>query len=100
MNEDIQLDIDRDRIKSILSEAYDHCKTVLNEEFFYTQEEFIAKINPYLDSNRVSVPVILDLPSKNYPELKIEVDLRRRSIIARMANKKKRIFLNRYLTIL
>ena len=100
MSENIEIDLDRDRIKTILAEAYEHCKTVLNEEFFETQEQFVAKINPYLDSNRVSVTVLLDLPSKNYPELKIEVNLRRKSIIARMANRKKRIYLNRYLTIL
>jgi len=98
MNEDIFLDIDRDRIKSILSEAYEHCKLMLSEEFFNTREEFVNKIDPYLDSNRVSVVLTLDLPSRNYPELKIEVDLRRKSVIARMANKKKRVFLNRYLT--
>jgi hypothetical protein len=71
---------------------------MLQIEFNITAEQFVSKIDPYLDSNRISIPVTLDLPSRKYPELKIEVNLRRKSVIARMYNKVVRVNLNRYLT--
>jgi hypothetical protein len=94
----IELDLDRDRIKSILSETYSICEDMLGVQFNITIEEFVGKINIFLDSNRVTIPVLLNLPSRQYPELKIEVDPRKKSVRARMAQRKKRIFLNRYLT--
>lgn len=95
----IELDLDRNRIKSILSETYRICVDVLEIEFEITAENFVSKINKFLESNRVAaVPVFLNLPSRRYPELKIEVNFQRKSVIARMLNKKKRVLLNRYLT--
>lgn len=94
----IELDLDRDRIKSVLTEVYSICEDMLGVEFNISVEEFVEKVNVFLDSNRVSTPFQLNLPSRQYPELKIEVDPRKKSVIARMANRKKRIFLNRYLT--
>ena len=79
-------------------EAYGICEDMLEVEFNITVDEFVGKINVFLDSNRVTTPVRLNLPSRRYPELIIEVDPRKKSVIARMANVKKRIFLNRYLT--
>lgn len=97
-NYKIELDLDRNRIKSILHETYRVCADTLGIKFDITENEFVSKINPYLDSNRVSVSVLLGLPSHRYPEMGIEVDIRKKKIIARMANRKKRILLNRYLT--
>ena len=94
----IFLDLDRDRIKSVLRECYVNCKDVLMTDFNITSEQFISKIDPYLNSNRIAIPVTLDLPSRKYPELKIEVNLRRKCVIARMHNREMRIHLNRYLT--
>jgi len=95
---EIFIDLDRTRIKAVLSEAYEACKDTLGVNFDIEQQAFIEKIDPYLDSNRVSTPVQIKLPSQKYPELTIEVNLRRRSVIARMTNRDKQIFLNRYLT--
>jgi len=94
----IELDLDRNRIKTILKEAYSVSKDVLQTDFDVSCEDFISKINPYLDSNRVSMVVSLRLPSRNYPELIIEVNIRRKKMIARMGNDKLRIELNRFLT--
>jgi hypothetical protein len=97
---EINLGIDRNRIKEVLREAYTTCKDVLGTDFNITLEEFISKIDLYLNSNRVSIAIQINLPSQKYPELIIEVDLRRKSVIARMTNRNKRIELNRYLTCL
>jgi hypothetical protein len=94
----INVDLDRDRIKSILLETYNVCGETLETEFNITAEDFASKVNSYLDSNRVSTPVSIFLPSKNYPELRIDVNLRQKKIIARLGNRKKQVLLNRYLT--
>jgi hypothetical protein len=97
-NNEIFLDLDRTRIKTVLSEAYEACKDTLGVDFDIEQDAFVKGIDIYLDSNRVSIPVQLRLPSNKYPELIIEVNPRRKSVFARMANRDKQILLNRYLT--
>jgi len=94
----IELDLDRDRIKSILSEVYLTCKDILSVTFNITSEEFISQIDKFLNSNRVSISVLIPLPSDKYPDLKIEVNLRNKKVIARMSNRVKRILINRYIT--
>ena len=94
----IKLDLDQDRIRTILKEAYEVCKDLLEADFYLTREEFVAKIDPYLNSNRISTVVGLHLQSYKYPELVIEVDLRRKKMISRLANKKVQVHLNRFLT--
>ena len=94
----IFIDLDRARIKNVLSEAYESCRDTLGVDFDIEQQSFVDKINPYLDSNRVSTLVQLRLPSHRYPEFIIEVNLRKKSVFARMANRNKQILLNRYLT--
>jgi len=96
----ITLDLDRDRIHTILREAYRTIRDVHTLEFDISEDEFVSRIDPFLDSNRVSIPVQLMLPSKRFPELRIEVDLRRRKLKARMASAKQQALLNHYLKIL
>jgi hypothetical protein len=94
----IELDIDRKRIKTILEESYNICKDILTVDFLISREQFVSRADPYLKSNRVSTIVSLGLPSKKYPELKIELNVRHKKVIARMANRDRRIEVNRYLT--
>jgi hypothetical protein len=96
----IELDIDHHRLHDILEETYRICQDVLMVDFFVSQEDFIKSIDKYVECNRVSVPVRLPLPSKRYPELEIEVDPRKKSVISRMAERKLRIHLNRFLGVL
>ena len=100
MSEEPLLGIDKERIRTVLREAYGACKEVLLTEFSITEDAFVAKIDPFIECNRISVPVQLNLPSRNYPELIIEVNIRKKGVIARMSNRNKRILLNRYLTVL
>lgn len=97
-NYKIELDLDRDRIKSILLETYHICEDMLEVSFLITAEEFVSKIDPFLNSNRITSSVLIHLPSEKYNDLNIEVNFRKKSIIARMSNRTKRILLNRYLT--
>jgi len=94
----IVLDLDRDRIRAIVRESYTAVRDMLSTDPRVTEEAFVASIDPYLNSNRVTNAVTLYLPSKQYPEMRIEVNLRRKSVIARMANRKKQAYVNHFLT--
>jgi hypothetical protein len=96
-NNKIFLDLDRDRIKTILGEAYKISHDYLQTDFEVSLEDFVASINPYLDSNRVSVPIQLSLNSKKYPGMLIEVDLRQKKVFARVHPKVVQAMLNHML---
>lgn len=93
-DKNITLDLDRDRIRTVILEAYRISKDFLETDFLITAEDFVAKINPYLDSNRVTISIQLDLPSKKHPEMRIDVDLRRKKVFARLCHKQKQAQLN------
>lgn len=104
MAPEILLDINRDRIITVLRESFRICQDILVTSFDITEDQFVSRIQPYLDSNRVSLPVSLDLPCREYPGLKIEVNLRRAKVFARIPsyvrNHPKQVLLNRYLKAL
>lgn len=90
----IVLDLDRDRIRTVILEAYSICRDFLDTEFLITEDQFVSQINPYLDSNRVTTPVQLELPCKKYPGMRLDVDLRRQKVFARLFPKEKQAQLN------
>ena len=90
----IILHLDRERIHTVLAAAYGICKDYMRMDFLCTQKEFVAKIDPFLESNRVTIPVLLDLPITKNTMIKIEVDLRRQKVFARMQHKTKQAQLN------
>jgi hypothetical protein len=94
------LDLDRNRIRTILQEAYIISKDFLGVDFSITADEFVSKINPYLDSNRVTIPVSLELPCKKFPGMRIEVDFRKKSVFARVHPPSKQANLNHMLKAL
>jgi hypothetical protein len=96
----IELDLDRDRIRTVLAEAYEICKDFLNVAFDIEKDQFVSRIDPFLNSNRVSIPILLDLPNKSYPGMKIEIDLRRRKSKVWMFPKSKQATLNHLLKAL
>jgi len=97
-NDELSIDLDRTRIRDILFESYNICKDVLGVDFDISQDDFVLQVNPYLDSNRITIPFQVKLPSKQFPSMVIEVNPRKKSVFARLSNKDKQILLNRYLT--
>ena len=98
--ENIVLDLDRTRVKDVLAEAYRGCADLLGTGFDLTVEEFVSTVEPYLGSNRVSIPVLLPLHSRKYPDLKIEVNLRQGRVFARMGSRTKQALVNYFLKTL
>jgi len=91
------IDLDRDRIKTVVREAYNISKDFLVVEFSITSDEFVAQLDPYLDSNRVTIPISLNLPSKKYPGMRMDVDFRQRKVFARVHPPSKQATLNHML---
>jgi hypothetical protein len=96
----IELDLDKNRIRTVLAETYNICKDFLDTEILISGDQFVNQIDPFLNSNRVSIPVQIPLPCKKYPGTLIEVDLRRKKVFARMASSKLQAKLNHFLTVL
>lgn len=100
----VYVDIDRERIRTILLETYNTVRDVLSIDIEISGDDFVQQVSPYLDSHRVSLPVFLDLPNQKYPGMKIEVNLRRAKVFARIPSRRrvhpKQAFLNRYLKAL
>ncbi len=96
----IELDLDRDRIRTVLSEAYEICKDFLEVTPDVEKDQFVSQIDPFLNSNRVSIPVLIELPMKGYPGMKVEIDLRRRKAKVWMFPKSKQATLNHMLKAL
>ena len=94
------LDLDRDRIKTVIKEAYNISREFLVTEFSITADEFVSKIEPFIESNRITIPITLDLPTTKYPGMKIEVDLRRKKVFARLHPPSKQATLNHMLKAL
>ena len=95
--EGLVLDLNRNRIQIILSEAYDVCRDYLNSEFYISKEDFLASADPYINSHRVSIEVKLPLPCKAYPLFCIDLNLRGPKVFARLPHPKKQADINRYL---
>jgi len=93
----ITLDLDLDRIRTVIREAYKACSEMLQVEFTISEDDFAAKAEPFLISNRVTTVFPLRLPSKKYPELVIDVSPRKKGVFARMINAKKQAYLNHFL---
>ena len=94
------IDLDRDRIKTVVREAYKISSDFLVTDFLISVDDFVALLNPYLDSNRVTIPISLELPSKKYPGMRLDVDLRRRKVFARVHPPFKQATLNHMLKAL
>lgn len=96
----LTLDLNRDRIRTVLHETYETCQTVLDTSLDISEDDFVSQVEPYLGSNRIAIPVKLSLPCRKFMGIEIEVNLRRAKVICKMNhhNRKWQVELNRYLT--
>jgi len=100
LDDRLTLDLNRDRIRTVLHETYETCRTVLGTFLDISVDDFVAQIEPYLQSNRVAIPVTLKLPCKKFQDIDVEVNLQRAKVFVRMSprNKHWQVELNRYMT--
>jgi hypothetical protein len=96
----ISLDLNRERIREITAEAYDHIITALDTKINKTKVSLLSELETILASNRVSVPVFFKLGVESAPDMVLRVDLRRREVFAMSSFKKKQAKVNQYLKTL
>lgn len=93
----IYLDLDKERIRNIVGEAYDHVALVLSTKIVKTKISLLSELDAVLLSNRVSVPVFFKLGVEKAPDMVLRVDLRRREVFAMSSFKKKQAKVNQFL---
>lgn len=97
---EISLDIDKDRIKEIVSEALRIIKEYSEGNFLVTEESIIEKLNNQLDTNQISTDFYILIPLDKIPDLRIRIDPRRKQILCKSSFKKKVAKLNRFIKVL
>lgn len=78
----IYLDIDRDRLRDLVSLAYDTtCEVTGLSGLHRTKDEVLAELGNLIDSSRISTQIFLDMSSPKMNDFKVRVDLRRREVL-------------------
>jgi hypothetical protein len=96
----INLDVDKDRLKEIFSEALRIIEEYSGGSFLSPKENFTSKLDKILDSNSISTEFIIATPLDKIPDLRIRVDPRRKELLCKSSFKKKVAKLNHFITIL
>lgn len=79
---DIYLDIDRERITSMVDLAYDHVAGLLGLSSLHkSKESILLELSTILESSRVSTPFFLDFSSPKMNDFRIRVDPRRKELL-------------------
>lgn len=96
----IQIDIDKDRLRELVSESLVMIYEYLGGEYRLSKEEIMEQLEKYLAIERVSTQFFLDVGSEKIPDLKMRVDPKRREILLKSSFRKKVQRLNRLVRVL
>lgn len=96
----IEIDIDKDRLREIVSEALRMIYEYLGGEYTLTREEVLAELEGYIGIDRISTEFFLHIGSKSIPDMKMRVDPRRRKVFLKSSFKKKVAKLNHFVKLL
>jgi len=96
----IEIDIDKERLREIVSEALRMIYEYLGGEYTLTREEVLAELESYIGIDRISTEFFLHIGSKSIPDMKMRVDPRRRKVFLKSSFKKKVAKLNHFVKLL
>lgn len=96
----IAVDIDKDRIREIVSEALRMIYENLGGKFHKRKELIMNELEVILSSNKVSTCFFLTIGSERIPDLVLRVDPRRKEVLCKSAFKKKVAKLNHLVSLL
>lgn len=85
----IEMDLDRQRLIELVSEALRIIYEFIEGEYIFTKDEVLGQLNRILSTNRVSVPFVLNVGSKKIPDLELKVEPRRKRLLCKTSFKKK-----------
>jgi len=97
----IELDLNRDRLREIVSEALRMIwEYNVGDEYTRTKEEITDEFEKIISSDRVSVQFYLRVGSKKFPDLTLRVDPRKRKVLCISKNKSRIAEINYFMRIL
>lgn len=96
----IEIDIDKERLREIVSEALRMIYEYLGGEYTRTREEVLAELESYIGIDRISTEFFLHVGSRSIPDMKMRVDPRRRKVFLKSSFKKKVAKLNHFVKLL
>jgi len=97
---EIILDIDRDRIKEIVSESLRIIVEYSGGELLLTEESIQQKLDTILDSNTISTEFRLSIPLDKIPDLMLHIDPRKRKVLCKSCFRKKVARINTFIRVL
>jgi len=97
---EIRVDVDKDRIKEIVSEALRMIHEYYEDDYQRTREDILLELNTILDTNKVTTQFFLHVGSLKIPDLKLRVDPRRKKVLCKSTFKKKVAKINHFMRIL
>lgn len=95
----IKLDIDRERIREIVSEAY-HIIEEYEGDCLKDYDSVLLNLNKILDNGLISIEFFINIGCSKIPDLKLRVDPRRKKVLGISNFKKKVADLNHLLRAL
>lgn len=97
---EIRTDIDRDRIRSIVTEALRMIRENFEGEHYWNDDTVLKELESILSSGRVSTQFFLSVGCYLIPDLKLRVDPQRKKVLCKSSFKKKAARINRFMRIL
>ena len=96
----IQVDIDRERIREIVSEALRMIHEYFEDDYQYTREEVLEQLEKILTNARITTQFFLKLGSIKIPDLVLRVDPKRKKVLCKSKFHKKVAKINHFMRIL
>lgn len=96
----IEIDIDKERIREIVSEALRMIYEYLGGEYDKTRDEVLLDLEKYIGIDRISTEFFLHVGSRSIPDLKMRVDPRKRKVFMKSSFRKKVAKLNHFVKLL
>lgn len=97
---DINVDLDKDRVREIVGEALRMIREHLGEELYVTDEEVLDKVEGIISTNKISCQFYISIGSRKIPDLELRVDPVRKEVLCKSSFRKKVAKINRFLRIL
>jgi len=96
----IQLDINKERLREIVSESMRMLHEYLGGDFAFTDEQIMQKLEAIIENGMISTQFFIELGSSKIPDLILRVDPRRRDVLCKSSFKKKVARINQFLRML
>lgn len=95
-----KLDVDADRLREIVSEAYRMVEEYVGSGLLVTREEVMNHLEKQLGIGIAAATFVIPIGCEKIPDLRLRVDPRRRQVHLLSVQKKRAAKMNRFMRIL